>query len=39
MQHMPWAIVPAVLVPYYIVMHGIVWAHLRRAAPAPALAS
>jgi hypothetical protein len=39
MQHLPWVFVPAVLVPYYIVMHGIVWAQLSRRSTAAALAS
>ncbi len=29
MQHSPWAFVPTVLVPLYLVMHATVWAQLR----------
>jgi len=30
MQHAPWSFVPTVLVPFYLVMHAIVWAQLRK---------
>jgi hypothetical protein len=28
---LPWALIPAVLVPFYLITHGIVFAELRRA--------
>ena len=31
MQHLPWAFVPTVLVPLWMILHAIVWAKLRRA--------
>jgi hypothetical protein len=31
--HLPWSIVPTVLVPYFIVMHAIIFAQLRERAP------
>lgn len=34
MQSLPWAFVPTVLVPIWIVLHGIVFAQLRQGAPA-----
>jgi hypothetical protein len=30
MQHLPFSFVPTVLVPFYLVSHAIVWAHLIR---------
>jgi hypothetical protein len=30
MQYLPWSFVPTVLVPWYLIMHGIIWARLRR---------
>ena len=30
MQQLPWSFVPTVLVPFYLIMHAIVWAQLRR---------
>ena len=30
-QHMPWLLIPAVLVPFYLITHGIVYAQLRQA--------
>jgi len=30
MQHAPWSFVPTVLVPFYLIMHAIVWAQLRK---------
>ena len=40
-QHMPWLLIPTVLVPFYLIMHGIVFAQLRqrRAAPMSAAAA
>ena len=29
MQHLPWSFVPTVLVPFYLIMHAIIWAQLR----------
>jgi hypothetical protein len=29
MQHLPWAFVPTVLVPCYLIMHAAIWAQLR----------
>jgi hypothetical protein len=29
-QHMPWLLIPAVLVPFYLITHGIVYAQLRQ---------
>ena len=29
-QHMPWLLIPAVLVPFYLITHGIVFAQLRQ---------
>jgi hypothetical protein len=31
--HLPWSIIPTVLVPYFIVMHAIIFAQLRARAP------
>jgi hypothetical protein len=28
---MPWLLIPAVLVPFYLITHGIVYAQLRQA--------
>ena len=33
MQALPWAFVPTVLVPIWMVLHGIVFAQLRRLSP------
>ena len=35
-QHMPWLLIPAVLVPFYLITHGIVYAQLRQARPVAA---
>lgn len=32
MQHVPWSFVPTVLVPFWLVLHAIIWAQLRRQA-------
>jgi hypothetical protein len=32
MQQLPWSFVPTVLVPFYLIMHAIIWAQLRRQA-------
>jgi hypothetical protein len=32
MQDVPWSFVPSVLVPFYLIMHAIIWAQLRRPA-------
>ncbi len=32
MQQMPWSFVPTVLVPFYMVLHTIIWVQLRRRA-------
>lgn len=32
MQMLPWALVPTVLVPFYLIVHGILFVQLRRAA-------
>ena len=37
-QHMPWLLIPTVLVPLYLITHGIIFAQLRRAS-APATQS
>jgi hypothetical protein len=37
-QHMPWLLIPTVLVPLYLITHGIIFAQLRRAS-APAAQS
>ena len=34
-QNLPWSLIPTVLVPLYLILHGIVLAQLRRPAPAP----
>src|SRR5262249_4041866 len=31
MQLAPWSFVPSVLVPFYLIMHAIMWAQLRKA--------
>jgi hypothetical protein len=38
-QHLPWALIPTVLVPFYLILHGIIFAQLRREArlSAPAM--
>jgi len=33
MQHAPWAFIPAVLVPIWLILHGIIAVQLRRAQP------
>jgi hypothetical protein len=30
MQYLPWSFIPAVLVPFYLIMHATIWAQLRR---------
>ena len=30
-QHMPWLLIPTVLVPFYLITHGIIFAQLRAA--------
>ena len=30
MQHLPWSFVPTVLVPFWLILHAIIWAQLRR---------
>jgi hypothetical protein len=32
MQHLPWSFVPTVLVPFWLILHAIIWAQLRRRA-------
>ncbi len=32
MQHLPWSFVPTVLVPFYLVLHAIIWVQLRHRA-------
>ncbi len=39
MQHLPWAFVPTVLVPLYLILHAIVWVQLRRRVATTAQAS
>jgi hypothetical protein len=39
MQHLPFSFVPTVLVPVYLIMHGVVWAQLLRAGRTSGLAS
>lgn len=34
-QHMPWLLIPTVLVPFYLIVHGIVFARLRRQSSGP----
>ena len=29
MQHLPWSLIPTVLVPFYLIFHGIIFAQLR----------
>jgi hypothetical protein len=31
MQYLPWSFVPTVLVPWWLIMHAIIWVRLRRA--------
>jgi hypothetical protein len=37
MQHLPFSFVPTVLVPFYLITHAIVWAHLVRQRPSAAV--
>jgi hypothetical protein len=37
MQHLPFCLVPTVLVPFYLITHGIVFAHLAQQRALPAL--
>lgn len=30
MQHLPWSFVPTMLVPFYLILHAIIWARLRQ---------
>jgi hypothetical protein len=30
MQHLPWSFVPTVLVPFWLILHAIIWVQLRR---------
>lgn len=39
MQGLPWSIVPTVLVPAYLVLHAVIYAQLRRAETATAVAA
>ena len=32
MQQLPWSFVPTVLVPFWLILHAIIWAQLRRHA-------
>ena len=32
MQHLPWSFVPTVLVPFWLILHAIIWVQLRRRA-------
>jgi hypothetical protein len=32
MQYLPWSFVPTVLVPFWLILHAIIWAQLRRQA-------
>lgn len=32
MQYLPWSFVPTVLVPFWLILHAIIWAQLRRRA-------
>jgi hypothetical protein len=34
-QGLPWSLIPTVLVPLYLILHGIVFAQLRRRSPPP----
>ncbi len=36
MQQLPWSFVPTVLVPFWLIVHAIIWAQLRRRREAPA---
>lgn len=38
-QHMPWLLIPTVLVPFYLITHGIVFAQLRQRRAAAATAA
>src|SRR5215472_1127376 len=33
MQQLPWSFVPTVLVPFWLILHAIIWVQLRRRAP------
>jgi hypothetical protein len=30
MQHLPWSVVPTILVPLWMILHAIIWVRLRR---------
>ena len=32
MQYLPWSFVPTVMVPFWLILHAIIWAQLRRPA-------
>lgn len=34
-QALPWSLIPTVLVPFYLIVHGTIWAQLRRAGAHP----
>ena len=36
-QGLPWSLIPTVLVPFYLLTHGVIFAQLRRGAVTPAL--
>jgi hypothetical protein len=31
--HLPWSLIPTVLVPFYLILHGVIFAQLRASAP------
>jgi len=33
MQQLPWSFVPTVLVPFWLILHAVIWVQLRRRAP------
>jgi hypothetical protein len=35
-QFLPWSMIPTVLVPFYLIVHGVIFAQLRREARSPA---
>src|SRR5215213_2124442 len=37
MQHLPWSFVPAVLVPFWLILHAIIWVQLRGWREHPAM--
>jgi len=39
MQQLPWSFVPTVLVPFWLILHAIVWVKLRRLRRSPAAAT